>query len=83
MVFYRRESLEDGVDGNPGNLLRASGGSRVRSIGTQAEAVLGWSPVRGVDVELAYAVFRPGRFIEETRPARTVQFVGIETQLRS
>ncbi len=56
--------------------------SRARYIGTQAEVVLGWSPARGVDVELAYALFKPGRFIEETGPARTVHFVGIETQLR-
>lgn len=44
--------------------------------------VLGWSPARGIDVEFAYAVFEPGRFIKETGPAKTVHFIRIETQLR-
>jgi hypothetical protein len=81
-VFYWRESLGDGIYGNPGNLIRASGGSRARYVGTQGEVVLGWSPARGVEFELAYAVLEPGRFIEETGPSRTVQFVGAEMQVR-
>jgi hypothetical protein len=81
-VFYWRESLEDGVYSNPGQLIRASDGSRARYIGTQGEVVLGWSPARGVDLELAYAAFEPGRFIAETGPAKTVHFVGAEMQLR-
>jgi hypothetical protein len=81
-VFYWRASLGDGVYGNPGNLIRASGGSLARYVGTQGEVVLGWSPARGVEFELAYAVLEPGRFIEETGPSRTVQFVGAEMQVR-
>ena len=81
-VFFWRESLGDGVYDNPGNLLRASDNSQARYIGTQAEVVLGWSPVRGLDIEASYAVFEPGRFIEETGPAKTVQFIGVEMQLR-
>jgi hypothetical protein len=81
-VFYWRESLGDGVYDNPGNLIRASDGSRARYIGTQGEVVLGWSPARGVEFEVAYAVFGPGRFIEETGSSKTVHFVGAEMQLR-
>ncbi len=81
-VFFWRESLQDGVYGNPGNLIRASGGSRARYIGTQGEVVLGWSPTRGVDLEISYAVLEPGRFIRETGPSETVQFVGAEVQVR-
>jgi hypothetical protein len=33
-------------------------------------------------IEAAYSVFEPGRFIEETGPAKTVHFVGAEVQLR-
>jgi len=81
-AYHWRESLEDGVYNNPGQLVRASGGSPARAIGAMAEAVLGWSPARGVELELAYAVFEPGRFIKDTGPASTVHFVGAELQWR-
>jgi hypothetical protein len=81
-VFFWRESLGDGVYDNPGNLLRASGDSRARYIGTQSEVVLGWTPVRGIEIEVAYSEFEPGRFIEETGPSKTVRFIGAEIQLR-
>jgi hypothetical protein len=70
------------VYGNPGNLLRSVGTSRARYIGTQGEVVLGWSPTRGLDLELSYAVFQPSGFIRETGPAKTVHFVGTEIQAR-
>lgn len=81
-VFYWRESLADGIYGNPGNLLRSAGPSRARYIGTQAEIVLGWEATRNLSFELAYAVFEPGRFIRETGPSNLVQFVGLEAQMR-
>ncbi|TDR85234.1 alginate export family protein [Enterovirga rhinocerotis] len=81
-VFYWRESLGDGIYGNPGNLLRSAGTSRARYIGTQAEAVLGWQPTRNLSVSAAYAVLEPGRFIVETGPSKTVHFVGTDMQLR-
>jgi hypothetical protein len=81
-IFFWRESVSDGIYGTVGNLLRASGSSRARFVGTQGDIVLGWSPARGLDVELSYSVFRPGRFIEETGSAATVQFLGAEAQMR-
>lgn len=81
-VFFWRESLDDGVYGGPGDLLRASGDSKARYIGTQSELVLGWSAARGVDIQAAYSVFKPGSFIEETGPSKTIKFFGAEVQLR-
>jgi hypothetical protein len=81
-VFYWRESLADGIYGNPGNLLRSAGTSRARYIGTQAEVVLGWEATRNISFEATYAVFEPGRFIAETGPSRTVHFFGTEMQIR-
>ncbi len=81
-VFYWRESLADGIYGNPGNLLRPAGVSRARYIGTQAELVLGWEATRNLSLEVSYAAFVPGRFIEETGPSRLVQFIGAEAQIR-
>lgn len=81
-VFYWRESLADGIYGNPGNLLRPAGASRARYIGTQGEVVLGWEATRNISFEASYAVFEPGRFIAETGPSKLVQFVGAEVQMR-
>lgn len=81
-IFYWRESLGDGVYDTPGSLIRASGGSDARYIGTQADVVLGWTPARGVDIEAIYSLFEPGRFIEETGPSKTVHFIGAELQIR-
>ncbi len=81
-VFYWRESLEDGIYGNPGNLLRSAGANRARYIGTQAEIILGWEANRNLSFELSYAFFEPGRFIAETGPARNVHFLGAELQYR-
>lgn len=81
-VFFWRESLGDGIYGEAGNLIRASDDSLARYIGAQGEVVLRWSPVRGVDIEAVYSVFDPGRFIEETGPAKTVRFIELEMQLR-
>ncbi|MFD1703468.1 alginate export family protein [Methylopila henanensis] len=81
-VFYWRQSLDDGVYGNPGNLIRPSGGSRARYVGTQAEVVLGWEATPNVTLETSYALFEPGRFLSETGPGKTVHFVGGEIQFR-
>jgi hypothetical protein len=82
MVFSRRESLGDGIYDNPGNLIRASDGSRARYVGTQGEVVPEWEPVLGLSFQAAYSLFEPGPFIEETGPSKTVHFVGTEVQLR-
>ncbi|MGA0530339.1 alginate export family protein [Hansschlegelia sp. KR7-227] len=81
-VFYWRQSLEDGVYGNPGNLVRPSAGSRARYVGTQGEVVLGWEATPNVTLETSYALFEPGRFLRETGSGKTVHFVGGEIQLR-
>ncbi len=81
-VFYWRESLGDGIYDTGGNIVRGSDGSRARYIGTQADLVLGWEPVRWFSAELAYSVFAPGEFIEDTGPSKTAHFVGFETAVK-
>lgn len=81
-VFYWRQSLQDGVYGVAGNLLRPAGGSRARYIGTQADVVLGWEVSRHLSFEAAYSVFRPGPFIRDTGRAETVHFLGLEALWR-
>lgn len=82
MVFYWRESTRDGVYGVSGSLLRDSGDSRARYIGTQGDVVLGWEISRQLSVEAAYSVFKPGSFIRETGNAETVHFLGLEALWR-
>jgi hypothetical protein len=81
-VFYWRESLGDGIYDVGGNLVRPSDRSRSRYIGTQADVVLGWEPVRWFTAELAYSVFVPGQFIAETGPSKTAHFVGLEAVVK-
>ncbi|WP_165820310.1 alginate export family protein [Microvirga sp. KLBC 81] len=81
-VFYWRDSLGDGIYDTGGGLVRPSGGSRSRYIGTQADVVLGWEPTRWFSAELAYSVFTPGQFIKDTGPSKTAHFVGFETVLK-
>jgi hypothetical protein len=50
-VFYWRESLGDGIYDNPGNLIRASDGSRARYVGTQGDVVLEWEMARFVTLQ--------------------------------
>jgi hypothetical protein len=81
-VFYWRESLGDGIYDVGGNLVRSSDHSRSRYVGTQADVVLGWEPVRWFATELAYSLFKPGEFIENTGPSKTAHFVGLEAVVK-
>ena len=82
VIFYWRESLEDGVYGVAGNVLRPAGESRERYIGTQGDVVLGWEVSRQLSFEVAYSVFRPGDFIRDTGRSDTVHFIGLEALWR-
>lgn len=82
VVFYWRESLGDGVYNLAGGLIRPSDGSRSRYIGTQAEVVVDWVANRNLSFNGSYSFFVPGAFIEDTGPAKTVQFVGAEVLFR-
>lgn len=81
-VFYWRDSLEDGVYDPSLDLIRPSGGSRARYVGTQGEVVLLWEMNRTLTFEGAVAALKPGRFIEETGPARTVRYALASVELR-
>lgn len=81
-VLYWRESMGDGIYDTGGNIVRSAGGSRARYIGTQADLVLGWEPARWLSAELAYSLFVPGHFIEDTGPSNTAHFIGFETVVK-
>lgn len=73
--FLWRESLDDGVYGVAGNLIRPAGGSRARAIATQGSLVTIWKPTRHVSFVQIVTYSEPGRFLEETGPAEPTLFV--------
>lgn len=75
LTFFWRQSLNDGIYGPALNLLRTDGSSHARYVGTQFETALDWLVNRNLSFRFVYLFFKPGRFIEETGPAKTVQFV--------
>lgn len=80
--FYWRQSTRDGVYEVPGQLLRRSGGSRARFIGTQIESVVDWQLAPALSLSASYSIFAAGRFLEETGPAETIHMLGLETRYR-
>jgi hypothetical protein len=82
LTFYWRHRLEDGIYGSARNLLRPDGGSPARYVGTQGEAALDAAISRMLSFRFVYSLFAPGRFIQETGPARTVHFVQANAVLK-
>lgn len=63
-------------------MIRGDGGSDERFIGTQGEVVLTYEFNRNLNAMVSYSRFYPGAFIDETRPSKTVDFVGAEINLQ-
>lgn len=72
---FWRESLNDGIYGIAGNLVRTGRLSRARYIGTQASAKVEFQADRHTSFLLEYLHFFPGPFLQQTPPARNVNFV--------
>lgn len=81
-IAYWRANRGDGVYNVPGQLIRAPGDARSRFIGTQAEAVVGWQASEILSFGVSLSLFRPGDFIRQTGPARTIHMIGSEAMLR-
>lgn len=81
-VRYWRESRGDGLYGVPGNLIRSGRGSRSRDVGEQAEILVEWQANRALSFAGSLSLFRAGRFIRDTGPARPIHMAGLETAYR-
>ncbi|CAO3458289.1 alginate export family protein [Azospirillum largimobile] len=77
-IAFWRESLDDGVYDLTGGLLRSGTGSRARYVGTQGELVLSYSSGRSFEGLISYSAFRPGPFLKDSGPAKTIHFAGME-----
>ncbi len=63
-------------------MIRGDMGSKARFIGTQVEVVLEYEYSRNLGFLVSYSQFRPGRYIKDTGPSKTVHFVGTELEFR-
>ncbi|WP_448664776.1 alginate export family protein [Sphingomonas sp. CJ20] len=79
---YWRQSRGDGVYGIPGNLLRSGRGSRARDVGDQVELLLEWQADSALAFSASASVFRAGRFLRDTGPARPIHMAAFETSYR-
>ena len=81
-MAYWRYSRADGVYDIPGNLIRASGDSRARFIGKEAEATIAWQATAELELSASLSAFVPGAFIRETSPGKTIAMLGLEANFR-
>jgi hypothetical protein len=72
--FFWRLSKEDGVYSPNGQLLRASGDSDERFVGSSISLSNEWRIKRHFFLNLVYAHFFPGPFIEDTGPSADIDF---------
>lgn len=79
---FWRESRGDGIYDLPGQLIRPAGGSRARHIGDQVEISASWQASELLSFAASLSAFRPGAFIRDTGPARTIHMVGAEAMLK-
>jgi hypothetical protein len=81
-VRFWRESRGDGIYDIPGGLIRPAGGSDARHIGDQLEISMGWQASTLLSFSASLSAFRPGAYIRDTGPARTIHMVGAEAMLK-
>lgn len=72
-VFFR-QSLNDGLYGVPGNLLRSGATSHARFVGTQPQIEAVWQIDRHFSYTVNYARFFAGSFIKDAPPSRDVNY---------
>ncbi|APZ98899.1 hypothetical protein BWQ93_10625 [Sphingopyxis sp. QXT-31] len=79
---FWRESRGDGIYDIPGSLIRPAGASDARYIGDQIEISAGWQVSALLSFTASLSAFRPGAFIRDTGPARTIHMIGAEAMLK-
>ena len=76
-AWFWRESLEDGLYQIGGALIRPSGGSRARYIGSQINFELRWALDMHTTIAVNLAGFFTGGFLKDTGPADDVAFSNV------
>ena len=79
---FWRASRSDGVYDIPGQLLRPAGTSRARHIGDQIEVLAEWQASDLLGFSVSLSAFRPGAFIRQTGPGRTIGMIALEAAFK-
>ena len=80
-AFWRLET-EDGVYAPSGQLVRASGGSGERFVGTSASLAVTYSVSDHLSLGAIYTHFAAGDFIEATGPSDDIDFIELTATFR-
>lgn len=72
--FFWRQSLNDGIYGISGNLLRSGKNKKARYIGTQPSLHADWQVDSHLSFAANYTRFIAGAFLRETPPADDINF---------
>jgi hypothetical protein len=72
--FFWRERLQDGLYSVGGFFIRPGTGSRARYIGSQPSLTGEWRIQRHLTAVVIYTHFTPAPFLQQTGPARTVNY---------
>ena len=73
--FLWREAKQDGVYNIAGFLINAPGTSQARFIGSQIQQELDYSFTRHLTGALAYEHFFAGRFLKQSPPGKSLNFI--------
>lgn len=73
--FYWRYDRDDAIYGPPGNIIRSPDGSDARYVTTSVSAGAEWEASENILLSLLFTNAAPGRFIEETGPDETINFI--------
>lgn len=74
---YWRQSLDDGVYGIAGNLVRSGQDSKARFIGTQFELAVALQATAERNLTASVSAFEAGSFIKDTGLAQTIKMLGL------
>jgi hypothetical protein len=74
-ILFWRESLDDGIYRPPITLIRSTGTSRSRYVGTQSSIQAEWQINRHLAWAVNYTHFFAGPFLRDTQPAKDVNYV--------
>jgi hypothetical protein len=79
--FFWRLQTEDGIYSPNGQLLRSGAGSDARYVGTEVSLNTSWQVNGWINLTGVYAHFFPGRFVQETGPAKDIDYVELTLKI--
>ena len=82
VAAFWRARRGDGIYDVPGQLLRGAGENGARHIGNQVEIAAAWQANPCLSFAASLSAFRPGAFLRETRPSRTIRLATAEAMFK-